>query len=233
LNITCIYKILLLVLFVINLNAQNSWTIKGGLSHSNFRDENESNSINSFSIGISKNIPISDNFSISAELFVTTQGGILKNKLVYFGEFFADSVFYAFDIKAVATYLEIPLLLNYSVYNFSKNNGNIYLFFGPSYRFAIDHSSTLSNRRKTNEDYRSKNFDYSAAGDWDNSLPSPLFVFVNERGLSLNIGFVYNHPFLIVETRYTYTMREMEQIGQIDAIGNHLNSIHLLIGFNL
>jgi len=212
-----------------NLYSKNHTTIKAGLSHSYFRDDNNSDPKNAFSIGISREFELTENLSIYPELFVTTQGGILKNKPIYNEMVQFDSIIYAYDIKLAVTYIEVPFLLNYRF--FSHNESNLRFIFGPSFRFVLSEAASLSNRNKLDEFIAREKSEYLL-----NYYDEPyglLKLFVRERGLSINFGFQFNYRYLYLETRFTYTIRKMEQTADFPNIPKHLNSLHLLIGISI
>lgn len=214
-------------LFSCAVFSQNSWNIKAGLNFSSSRN-NDTEFITNYSLGISKRINIHSDYFISPEFLITQQGTLIKNTPVWTDGF--DEFLDSYNIKAVHTYIELPILISY---RYKIKNNNLFLFMGPSYRFAFFDFTNLYNRKnifdenhpERKNEFKEYIFEFKK-GDYEGFLfKSPAWSYIIGVSADLN---VFN-----IEVRYTYTFNKMGQIGQLHPINRNLHSLHFLLGLNL
>lgn len=220
-------KFIIFLLIVSNLYAQNLWYLKAGLNVSKFRDD-DSEILSNYSFGLSKQIHVSGNYSVTPEIFVTRQGSILKDKPVKTRDW--DWYLYSYNIKAIHIYIEIPILLSYKIY---ISDFQTHFYAGPSYRAVFTDRTKLSNQKiiydDTNpdrkEEFKNYNFEF-VQGDYEGE-------FLKSPAWSMNLGASVDVNIFKIECRYTYTFNKIGQIGQLHSIDRYLYSIHLLLGMHL
>ena len=221
--------IIIFLILLSNIYAQNSWNLKAGINASKFRD-NDSELLINYSLGLSRQLHITENYYIIPEIFITKQGSLIKEKPVKTDDW--EWYLYSYDIHAELVYFEFPILISYGT---SLKKNNIYFYLGPSFRFAFGSMdrTKLSNEKiiydddqpDRREEFENYNFEF-VQGDYEGSI-------IKSPAWSVNLGFAVDLNILDLELRYTYTFNEIGQIGQLDPIKRYLHSLHLLLGIHL
>ena len=134
--------IIIILIFINTINAQNHWTIKGGPNITSFTDIQNKNLI-SWTFGFDRKIYITENFFLQPEILLSKQGGNFKKQPVWTDDI--DLLLASYDIKAVFTYVKIPFFIGYRIV--LPNKFIIHTTMGIAYRMAIIDGSRLTNRK--------------------------------------------------------------------------------------
>ncbi len=216
------------ILIASNVYSQSPWCLKAGVNISSFTNE-DSDFITSFTFGISREYPLNDSYSIIPEIFLTKQGGIVKDEPVKTPEY--EEYLYSYDILSRVVYFEIPILF---AGNFDFNSLRTKIYLGPSYRLGFIDASKISNEKliydrdnpEKKEEYENYDFEY-IQGDYDNSLPRII-----SSGLGLNIGVMLKYSFLTLDIMYSYALHDIGQLDQFHPLNKNTHALHFLLGVN-
>ncbi len=215
-----------------NINAQNTWSLKGGINYSTFWDDHNKSAIAGISVGVSRYWSIENRIGIVLEINYTEKGGILNNKAI--GPYqVVPQIIYTYNIETSVGFLEIPISLEYDLI---KNRKWVLKFYpGIFLSFPIVDNSELTQRLyyftydPDNPEHRSYNFEYyyydaSGFGIWNEDRKQ-------NWGLILGTKIKYINYFL--EVRYTFDLEALGFVNRISRINKKLHSIRALVGINL
>ena len=203
-----ITAIVLSVLFVLNLNAQNKYWIKIGGSYSFLKKLSYSEPGMDIMYGIGKDWRLYRWIQLRTELLISNSTTALKNRSVQGSEPYdnfpylpnvAITISY-FNIDIQLRYLEIPLLLK--VEKSLRKNLSIGLEIGYSLKFTLKDASKTAHLRRikstdlTEEEQQNFRFDYRVTG-W----PGENYSYQG-RGLCPTFGTYVNYSRFQIGLRY-------------------------------
>lgn len=220
--------VMLIALYSTAVYSQKPWCVKAGVNISSFTDYDD-DSIRSLSIGISRDFPIEEIYSIMTELIFTTQGGAVNNVLVTNPQ--SDQFQNVYDITAQIVYIEIPVVFTLKVINTSFSTK---IYTGPSFRIGI---SDLSDEKYQgfvqagdgmiiNEEQYNNNVNFTEV-DFNNSS-----LRIVHSGIGLNVGLLFEYKFLSFDIMYGYALHQIGQLGQYQFVNKNTHATHFLLGVN-
>ena len=224
-----IFLIAFMILIIITPTVQAKYNLKVGTNFSKIQ-ENGSEPKTGITFGIGKNWSLFGNFKIGTDLLFTTRGGILKDKSFSLNPSISQDV-YTLDIHVCVGYLELPLMVKYSIFN--RRNINIMLNLGPSIAIPVlDFSKTANGKHlfffiPDDPENIVNNVEYG----WniDSEFYSEKVYFDVQYNLCTEIQ-LSNFSF---ELRYSHGNRDIGPVELITPIHKKLNSFHFIVAYSL
>ncbi len=220
-----------IIIFVLSTTAaysQKPWCVKAGINISSFTDHDDI-SIRNPVIGISRDFPLEEIYSIMPELIFTSHGGSVTNILGINQH--SDHFMNIYDVTANIIYLELPVLFTLKVINSSFSTR---IYTGPSFRLGIGDLSDEKYRGIVqtddniiiNDEPYNNNVEF-IEGDFNSSS----FRIVHS-GFGLNVGLLFEYQFLSLDIMYSYALHQIGQLGQYQFVNKNTHATHFLLGVN-
>jgi hypothetical protein len=216
-----LFMLLIFISFV-HLHAEKKWCIKYGINYSAFTDK-DNDFIKGNLFGISRDWSISNKIKIGTEFLISKRGGIIKN-VVYLTQSEIDVC--QIDAYITFIYLELPLLLKYTLK--SAKNSKINCYIGPSYKIGFKGKNNSKNFKHLFEipypQYENYQFEYIVHAD----------AYVPASGFDINFGSNIIWYFLSGEIRYSYALHKIDKLADIEPINKkkRTHAIHFIVGLN-
>lgn len=225
-------NVLVLISLIGFAGAQDKlWTISGGINISSFCNLSDK-SITRASFAISRDFPITEKYSITSGIMLSGQGSLLENKPIKTQdwELYLD----AYDIKVQRVYLDIPVLVEYSLKFVPVN---IKPYTGISYRIGLGDRTRTFNRKVIYDDdhperkseFENYKFEYRFGDFSHGNYP----IWISSSGFVFNFGTKFEYKIIVIEFRYTFSLHHVGNIDQIEQLGTEkkqLQAFHILLG---
>ena len=197
--------------FSLNLSAQKTFGIKGGVNFSDFYDHPESEFITGLEVGIFNDFFIGKSFILSLGLNYSEEGAKVNNIVVYSGDSYHKG-----DLKAKRSYFEIPLYIGYKIMLSSSFDMKPNIGLNYTIGYFTDNSE-FSNLNIINED----EYDLIYYSD-DPSTEQKL-------GMLLGSEFIYNNS-IILDLNYNVFFDPVMGISDLTGLDYRTHYINISIG---
>jgi hypothetical protein len=223
------FYILIVLLFCVDISAQNSWSFKYGINFTKFRNA-PSDYILGTNFKIAKDWYIHKNIYLNFGFHYNTQGGKLNNVLVTYKKIEYEYV-HRWDILCLRPYFEFPIQIKYAII---KNKLQVNLIAGPSYQISTRDRSYRTDKvviydeyyhPELKEKYSNYNFKYFDAQD--------SYLPLAYSGFAANVGIEFRYYFLSCEIGYSYSFHSIGSVSSLVPLNYKTNSIRFLFGFYL
>jgi len=197
---------------------------KFGVNASCFQDT-QSSPLLGWTVGIGREVPLTDNAAFSWDLLYNIQGSILKNIIIFEDDYYQSRPNYLGNIRMQIDNLNWYFSLKFFPPILAKIKPSV--FMGPSILwYSFSQKIEKSNLRPVPEGWRSKGYKPIEIAHYGSKsrIKHPYKI-----GYILGIGCGLKQ--LSVELRYSFMFQNIDYLSDVDLFADKIQAMHLIIVF--